>query len=166
MWTHRPAMNLIAYVAGADPDFYWLGRVPCRTALFFGMVVGVQTYEQRTVYSGEHWCTHPLPYMLRNRTVDDGSGMIECNLRHLVQQSMIARRSSPKSKPSSSKYQVGTGTTSPRKPTSSDKGSTETVQPIAAVGDIVRVVGRVLNRHRSRMINVDKLCKVYSPGFD
>lgn len=46
-------MNLI--VPAADPDFYWLGRVPCRTVLFFGMVVGVQTYEQRTVYSGEHW---------------------------------------------------------------------------------------------------------------
>ena len=104
---------------------------------------------------------YPASCMLRELTVDDGSGMIECNLRHVVQQSMIARRSSPsKSKPASSKYQVGIGSVSPRKPASSSKSATEAVQPIAAVGDIVRVVGRVLNRHRSRMINVDKLCEV------
>ena len=39
-------------LAGTDPDFYWLGRVPCRTVLFYGLVVGVQTYETRTLYSG------------------------------------------------------------------------------------------------------------------
>lgn len=34
-----------------DPDFFWLGRVPCRSVMVYGIVVGVQQYEQRTVYS-------------------------------------------------------------------------------------------------------------------
>lgn len=35
---------------GMDPDFFWLGRVPCRSVLVYGVIVGVQQYEQRTVY--------------------------------------------------------------------------------------------------------------------
>ncbi|EGO03591.1 hypothetical protein SERLA73DRAFT_165248 [Serpula lacrymans var. lacrymans S7.3] len=33
-------------------DFFWLGRVPCRSVLIVGVVVGIQVYEKRTVYSG------------------------------------------------------------------------------------------------------------------
>ncbi|GBE83806.1 hypothetical protein SCP_0508630 [Sparassis crispa] len=48
-----------------DAEFFWLGRVPCRTVRIIGILVGVQIYEQRTVYS-----------------LDDGSAVIECVQRH------------------------------------------------------------------------------------
>jgi hypothetical protein len=43
--------------AGTDPDFYWLGHIPCRFVLIYGMVVGVQVYEQRVVYTGTFYYT-------------------------------------------------------------------------------------------------------------
>ncbi|KAL1665237.1 hypothetical protein GGF50DRAFT_114307 [Schizophyllum commune] len=46
-------------------DFFWLGSVPCRTVKLAGMLVGVQTYEKRIVYS-----------------VDDGTAVIDCVDRH------------------------------------------------------------------------------------
>ncbi|KAI5899965.1 uncharacterized protein SCHCODRAFT_02525281 [Schizophyllum commune H4-8] len=46
-------------------DFFWLGSVPCRTVKLVGMLVGVQTYEKRIVYS-----------------VDDGTAVIDCVDRH------------------------------------------------------------------------------------
>nr|GAT54449.1 predicted protein [Mycena chlorophos] len=45
-------------------EFYWIGRVPCRTVRLIGIVVGVQIYESRIAYS-----------------VDDGTGVIECQER-------------------------------------------------------------------------------------
>ncbi|KAJ6577657.1 hypothetical protein B0H19DRAFT_1252977 [Mycena capillaripes] len=44
-----------------DAEFFWLGRIPCRTVKLVGLVVGVQEYETRVVYS-----------------LDDGTGVIEC----------------------------------------------------------------------------------------
>ncbi|KAJ7693877.1 hypothetical protein B0H17DRAFT_1199562 [Mycena rosella] len=44
-----------------DPEFFWLGRVPCRSVKLVGLVVGVQTFETRIVYS-----------------VDDCTAVIEC----------------------------------------------------------------------------------------
>ena len=41
-----------AIIAGYGPDFYWLGRVPCRSVVLYGIVVGAQQYENRTLYSG------------------------------------------------------------------------------------------------------------------
>lgn len=35
-------------------DFYWLGSVPCRSVKIVGMVVGIQIYEKRILYSGEY----------------------------------------------------------------------------------------------------------------
>src|ERR1700722_2709197 len=32
-------------------DFYWLGSIPCRSVLLVAMVVGVQVYERRIVYT-------------------------------------------------------------------------------------------------------------------
>ncbi|KAJ3509340.1 hypothetical protein NMY22_g16330 [Coprinellus aureogranulatus] len=43
------------------PDFYWLGRVPCRNVRVVGLVVEVTQYEHRTLY-----------------TIDDGTGVLEC----------------------------------------------------------------------------------------
>ncbi|KAJ6632263.1 hypothetical protein B0H10DRAFT_1976762 [Mycena sp. CBHHK59/15] len=47
-----------------DAEFFWLGRVPCRSVKLVGMLVGVQTYETRVVYS-----------------LDDGTAVIECQHR-------------------------------------------------------------------------------------
>jgi hypothetical protein len=35
-----------------EADFFWLGRVPCRTVRIVALVVGVKTYEKRVVYTG------------------------------------------------------------------------------------------------------------------
>ncbi|KAF9528633.1 hypothetical protein CPB83DRAFT_906660 [Crepidotus variabilis] len=48
-------------------DFFWLGRIPCRSVKIVGIVVGIQVYEQKIVY-----------------TVDDGTGVIDCHHRPLV----------------------------------------------------------------------------------
>ncbi|KAJ7650148.1 hypothetical protein FB45DRAFT_887099 [Roridomyces roridus] len=47
-----------------DSEFFWLGRVPCRSVKLAGLLVGVQAYESRIVYS-----------------LDDGSAVIECVYR-------------------------------------------------------------------------------------
>ncbi|KAG1745272.1 hypothetical protein EDB19DRAFT_1693569 [Suillus lakei] len=47
-----------------DTDFYWLGHIPCRTVLIVGIVVGIQDYEKRTLY-----------------TIDDSTAVIECVAR-------------------------------------------------------------------------------------
>ncbi|KAJ7498499.1 hypothetical protein FB451DRAFT_1087 [Mycena latifolia] len=47
-----------------DAEFFWLGRVPCRSVKLAGLVVGVQVYETRIVYS-----------------LDDGSAVMECHHR-------------------------------------------------------------------------------------
>ncbi|KAF7317278.1 Stn1 domain-containing protein [Mycena chlorophos] len=73
-WTLTPeavAECLVQDVFGAresgqkgPSEFYWIGRVPCRTVRLIGIVVGVQIYESRIAYS-----------------VDDGTGVIECQER-------------------------------------------------------------------------------------
>jgi hypothetical protein len=38
---------------GIGADFYWLGRVPCRTVCLIGLVVGLQVFESKILYSSE-----------------------------------------------------------------------------------------------------------------
>ncbi|TFK20888.1 hypothetical protein FA15DRAFT_598905 [Coprinopsis marcescibilis] len=71
--------------SSSGPDFFWLGRVPCRNVRLVGMVVGVTVYESRIIY-----------------TIDDGTGVIDCTSKVALQR---ADKSSP-SKPSSSKLDV------------------------------------------------------------
>ncbi|KAJ7932146.1 hypothetical protein B0H13DRAFT_810402 [Mycena leptocephala] len=47
-----------------EVDFFWLGRIPCRSVKLVGLVVGVQAYEKRVVYY-----------------LDDGTAVIECHHR-------------------------------------------------------------------------------------
>ncbi|KAK7032727.1 Stn1 domain-containing protein [Favolaschia claudopus] len=47
-----------------DAEFFWLGRIPCRSVKLVGLVVGIQAYESRIVYH-----------------VDDGTAVIECQHR-------------------------------------------------------------------------------------
>ncbi|KAF9477809.1 hypothetical protein BDN70DRAFT_861244 [Pholiota conissans] len=78
----RDIYNLEASEANRkDPDYYWLGAVPCRNVKVVGMVVGVQEYEKRTLY-----------------TVDDGTGVIDCVARHTLV------RSPPKPETEAAKY--------------------------------------------------------------
>ena len=43
-------------------DFFWLGRVPCRTVLLVGLVVGVQVYERRICYTCVFLPPYRFPY--------------------------------------------------------------------------------------------------------
>ncbi|KAH0582043.1 hypothetical protein H2248_011703 [Termitomyces sp. 'cryptogamus'] len=47
--------------ATKEVDFYWLGRVPCRSVRIAGLLVGIQVYEKRIRY-----------------TVDDGTAVVDC----------------------------------------------------------------------------------------
>lgn len=133
-----------------DPDFFWLGRVPCRTVQFYGLVVGVQSYETRTVYSGES------AVLLEQRiahahcvAVDDGSGVIDCNLRHSTQLQFGRKSPQKRTKPKSKQAAPAT------LPDAKDLAP----KPIARLGDVVRVVGRVLNRHHTRLVNAEQFRK-------
>ncbi|KAF9010072.1 hypothetical protein BDQ17DRAFT_1347490 [Cyathus striatus] len=63
-------------------DFFWLGRVPCRSVTVFGIVIGLQVYEKRVVYS-----------------IDDGTSVIDCTHQQSI-------RSSPKKQTSKSQKPV------------------------------------------------------------
>ncbi|KAJ7187263.1 hypothetical protein C8R46DRAFT_1342410 [Mycena filopes] len=47
-----------------DAEFFWLGRVPCRSVKLVGWLAGVQAFEKRVVYY-----------------LDDGTAVIECHHR-------------------------------------------------------------------------------------
>ncbi|KAJ3507059.1 hypothetical protein NLJ89_g6515 [Agrocybe chaxingu] len=64
-------------------DFYWLGRRPCRTVKVLGMIVGIQVYEKRIIYS-----------------IDDGTSVIDCNHLH------AAPKQSPPRGTASSRYKM------------------------------------------------------------
>ncbi|KIL62748.1 hypothetical protein M378DRAFT_165413 [Amanita muscaria Koide BX008] len=59
-------------------DFYWLGRVPCRSVRLVGLVVGVQVYESRILYS-----------------IDDGTAVVDC--AHRAQRMPKSPTKKPKS---------------------------------------------------------------------
>ena len=53
----------VANTWGAHPvdmEYFWLGRIPCRTVELVGVLVGIQVYEQRIVYACE---LRPLFYV-------------------------------------------------------------------------------------------------------
>ena len=84
---------------------------------------------------------------ISNPLVDDGSATIDCNLRHNVQQELLNRNPLKK--------QRIIGGTSQIMHTVRQKDLP--LKPLAVVGNIVRVAGRVLNRNHSRLINVTEL---------
>ncbi|KAF8800619.1 hypothetical protein BYT27DRAFT_7199774, partial [Phlegmacium glaucopus] len=56
-------------------DFFWLGRVPCRSVKLVGIVVGVIVYEKRIIY-----------------TIDDGTAVIDCSHPQPTQPKVDAKR--------------------------------------------------------------------------
>ncbi|KAG6332009.1 hypothetical protein ID866_7082 [Astraeus odoratus] len=102
------------------------------------MVVGVQTYEKRTIY-----------------TLDDGTEVIDCVFRHPVPakpDSTTAAESKKAPQRTSPKRQ--------KLPASSIE-PTEPPLPVAEVGYPVRVIGRVARHYQSRQIIAEsiELCK-------
>ncbi|KAI0947860.1 hypothetical protein AcW1_009511 [Taiwanofungus camphoratus] len=135
-----------------EAEFFWLGRVPCRTVLLVGILVGVQVYEQRTIYS-----------------LDDGTAVIECLLRHPTPNttqlvSAKARGKSSTTKPSS----TCTSANSPpyKRPLSTGHPTFKSqisspLKPVAQVGASVRIQGRVVKRGDNRVILINEIvpCK-------
>lgn len=111
-----------------DPDFYWLGHIPCRTVIIVGIVVGIQDYEKRTLY-----------------TIDDSTAVIDCVLRH---------RPPPKAPMNAdascsvqtSKWEATSPIPPPPPPT-----------PVTAIGYPVQVIGRVARFHDTRQIVVESI---------
>ena len=55
-WVYVVVVPFCLYYAKARPDtveFYWLGRVPCRTVRIVGIVVGVDKFEDMTRFKGK-----------------------------------------------------------------------------------------------------------------
>lgn len=67
-----------------DLDFYWLGRVPCRSVRLVGTIVGIRDYETRRMYSSKLHCELSTDAMTYIRIlVDDGTAVIDCIHRPL-----------------------------------------------------------------------------------
>ncbi|KAF8551320.1 hypothetical protein OG21DRAFT_1487110 [Imleria badia] len=125
-----------------DTDFFWLGHTPCRTVLLVGMVVGIQVYDKRTIY-----------------TIDDGTAAINCILRHPHPTLPAPASRSP---PRSTRVQSANPKPqrpSPKKPRldKTKLESTEPPPPITESGYPVRVVGRVVRHYESKQIHADTI---------
>ncbi|KAG1776314.1 hypothetical protein EV702DRAFT_1109635 [Suillus placidus] len=111
-----------------DTDFYWLGHIPCRTVIIVGIVVGIQDYEKRTLY-----------------TIDDSTAVIECVLRHRslpkAPMNVDASRSVQKSK-----WEATPPIPPPPPPT-----------PVTAIGYPVQVIGKVVRFYDTRQIVVESI---------
>ena len=79
--------------------------------------------------------------------VDDGSGAIDCNLRHFTHRQLLHEKLQKDRQPVKVQHNQS----------SFPNGREPPPTPLARLGDIVRVTGRVLNRHDTRMINVERL---------
>ncbi|KAI6044015.1 hypothetical protein EDC04DRAFT_502528 [Pisolithus marmoratus] len=112
-----------------DADFFWIGHTPCRFVNLVGMVVAVQIYEKRTIYTY------------------DGTGVIDCILRHPAPAKHTAESKDTNRPPS------------PKKPKSSTNwaASLEPPLPVTEVGYVVQVVGRVVRHYETRQIIADSI---------
>lgn len=113
--------------AGVDADFFWIGYTPCRSVNLVGMVVAVQVHEKRTIY-----------------TIDDGTGVVDCILRHPAPTKPAAESKDMARPPS------------PKKPKSSI-APPEPPIPVTEVGYVVRVVGKVVRHYETRQIIADSI---------
>ena len=143
-----------------DMEVFWLGRVPCRTVRLVGLVVGVQVWEKRTVY-----------------TIDDGTGVVDCAVFH----PQAAPPSPAKLKYKSAAARSNTVAPSLTRPSFSDyllsarKSDSHALQkkcalepsptpkPVAHVGQLIRITGRVVSKGDYRMLLVDEIGEVFVP---
>ncbi|OSC97799.1 hypothetical protein PYCCODRAFT_1447814 [Trametes coccinea BRFM310] len=137
-----------------DMEYFWIGRVPCRTVCLVGLVVGVVVWEKRTVY-----------------TVDDGTAVVDCAHAHqqAVPPSPAKQRSKDKAsnafakKTNESSYADYLRPTRPAPYPSMAAAKRAAAEPpplprpVARVGQAVRIVGRVISRHDTRSLLVDEI---------
>lgn len=134
-----------------DMEFFWLGRIPCRTVRLIGLLVGVTVWDRRTVY-----------------TIDDGTAVLDCAFAHAqvvppspVKPKLKAAAPSDNTKrggASHSDYLFSTRKVSAAAPPSRGEPPPPP-KPVARVGQSVRVVGRIVSRHDSRILLVDEICE-------
>ena len=138
-----------------DMEFFWLGRIPCRTVRLIGLLVGITVWDRRTVY-----------------TIDDGTAVLDCAFAHAqaVPPSPVKpKRKAPASAddgakrngPSCSNYLLPArkATTTAASAPPSRLEPPPPPKPVARVGQSVRVVGRVVSRHDTRILLVDEICR-------
>ncbi|KAI9065324.1 hypothetical protein FKP32DRAFT_1648082 [Trametes sanguinea] len=137
-----------------DMEYFWIGRIPCRTVCLVGLVVGVVVWEKRTVY-----------------TVDDGTAVVDCAHAHpqVVPLSPVKPKLKEKALNTNTKKTAGPSYADYLRPAravpSSSTATTKRVateppplpKPVARVGQAVRIVGRVISRHDTRSILVDEI---------
>ncbi|KAF9226007.1 hypothetical protein BS17DRAFT_730241 [Gyrodon lividus] len=143
-WTLTKAAIAPCFVRDAlamresDADFFWLGYTPCRSVLLVGMVVAIQVYEKRTIY-----------------TIDDGTAVIDCLLRHPT---------APKSKPATVFTPTAANTKSQRPLPKKARierdnapGPPAPPPPVTEPGYPVHVVGKVVKHHESRQVLAESI---------
>ncbi|KAF8842451.1 hypothetical protein BDN67DRAFT_965786 [Paxillus ammoniavirescens] len=117
-------------------DFFWLGYTPCRSVVLVGMVVAVQVYDKRTLY-----------------TIDDGTAVVDCVLRHptppkskpaTVSSPATASKKSQRPSPKKARIERDNQVTTP--------GPPGPPPPITEPGYSVRVVGKVVKHYDSRQV--------------
>ncbi|KAI0053763.1 hypothetical protein FA95DRAFT_1530745 [Auriscalpium vulgare] len=107
--------------------YYLIGRTPCRTVELVGTLVGLSAYDRRTVY-----------------LLDDGTGVIECALRHQSREPSGEHNA----KPSSSRLQSNVN---------SSTGMQPPPAPFFPVGSTIRVVGRVNSKSYAKDIQCESI---------
>ncbi|KAI0068527.1 hypothetical protein BV25DRAFT_1910301 [Artomyces pyxidatus] len=131
------AKDVFLMTESSDKSYYLLGRVPCRTVRLVGTVVGATSYESRTVY-----------------LLDDGTGIIDCNLRH------------PKPNRSSAAVNVRPALEH-HKQFEKEYDTAETLPPtVFAVGVTVRVIGKVYAKKFGREILCDSIERCHSSSAE
>lgn len=110
-----------------DADFYWLGHIPCRKVIIVGIVVGIQDYEKRTLY-----------------TIDDSTAVIDCVLRHPLPPKAPTNTDASRSV-QNSKWEA-TPLIPPAPPT-----------PVTAIGYPVQVIGKVSRFYDTRQMIVESI---------
>ncbi|KAJ8455490.1 hypothetical protein ONZ51_g12437 [Trametes cubensis] len=142
-----------------DMEFFWLGRIPCRTVHLVGLVVGVAVWDKRTIY-----------------TVDDGTGVVDCAYTHAraalpspmkpkAKESHASKDKPRGNKPSFADYLPSSRAGPSTSATASKRAVTEPPpppKPVARVGQSVHVVGRVVSRHDTRLLVVDEISRCTS----
>ncbi|KAG1816923.1 hypothetical protein EV424DRAFT_1540632 [Suillus variegatus] len=110
-----------------DADFYWLGHIPCRKVIIVGIVVGIQDYEKRTLY-----------------TIDDSTAVIDCVLRHPLPPKAPTNTDASRSI-QNPKWEAKS-LIPPAPPT-----------PVTAIGYPVQVIGKVSRFYDTRQIVVESI---------
>ncbi|TFY82731.1 hypothetical protein EWM64_g1279 [Hericium alpestre] len=100
-------------------DYYLLGRIPCRIVKLVGTVVGIASYDRRTIY----W-------------LDDGTGVVDCVLPHPEAESR------PANKPASGQVKSGKSGNLTKASTSKESVQNKIPPPVAELGGTVAVIGK------------------------